>query len=93
MLSSQQSRQLAEIAGSLTTEDPALARALSRHRFQGRVRWWRVALAGLVVVAVMGAGLILLAIGLRTGETAPTAAGAIMVALMPLAQMLLLRRR
>jgi hypothetical protein len=97
MLNPRQTRQLAEIADAIASEDPALARALSRHRVQGRDaargRWWRFAVAALVVVVVMGVGLALLAVGLHTGDTAPTAAGAVVVALVPLVQMLLLQRR
>lgn len=98
MLNPRQMRQLAEIADAIAAEDPALARALSRHRVQGRATgaggWrWRFAVAALIVVVVTGVGLVLLAVGLHTGDTAPTAAGAVVVALVPLVQMLLLQRR
>jgi hypothetical protein len=96
MLSVRQARELAEIGGYLASEDPALARALSRHRLPGRAgarsRWWRLAIRVLLLVAVTATGLGLLAIGLHTGSGAPTGVGAVVVALLPLSQMLLLQR-
>jgi hypothetical protein len=96
MLNPRQMHQLAEIADALATEDPALARAFARHRFRDRGpggRRWRFAVGALIVVVVTAVGLALLAVGLHADDTAPTAAGTVVLALVPLAQMLLLQRR